>query len=220
MRGNMQIRRMFTTEQVKGSRRYLDTQKKYELLRTALYFFLPLALFFAGIVQTQASLTPGEGNVFSLLAAGLSNPKSRVNLLSIVAVLGLLPASKSLVGTIMFFRFDSLREEAAEQIAAHCKTLCGLYDCVFTSYRKNFEVGHLAVRGKTVCGYTEQKDFAEKEFYRHLEEHLRLDGHKDVSVKIFTDLDKYTARLEQMEALEEDRETTASILATLKSILL
>lgn len=194
----MQIKRMFTTQQVKGSRNYLNSQKKYELLRTLLYFAIPFSLFFAGWRQT------GE----------------RANLLSVVAVFGLLPASKSLVGAIMFCKSHSLRREAADRIAPHCKSLCVLYDCVFTSYRKNFEVGHLAVRGKTVCGYSEQKNFPEKAFYQHLEEHLRMDGQREVSVKIFTDLDKYTARLDQMEALEEDGERTAAILATLKSIML
>lgn len=215
----MKLSRMFTTGKVKGTRNYLDTQKKYELLRTLLYFAIPISLFIAGIIQTEAGVS-GDLHGFALFKAGLLNPESRVNLLSIVAVLGLLPASKSLVSAIMFLRFHSLSREAAEQAAAASGELQTLYDCVFTSYKKNFEVGHLAVRGNTVCGYSENGKFEENDFNKHIGDILRLDGHKEVTVKIFTDLKKYTERLGQMISLEGSPEKTAAIIDTLKSVSL
>ena len=75
----MKLIRMFSNDSVKGTENYLKTQKKYELLRTILYFGISLSLLIAGWVTT----------------------KSRANLLTIVAILGCLPASKSLVSTIM-----------------------------------------------------------------------------------------------------------------------
>lgn len=236
----MKLLRMFSTEKVKGSRNYLDSQKKYEVLRTALYFFIPLSLFAAGILQTQAGYLREAGKIdgflagilpasvgpagnaegFGLFWMGLKNPKSRVNLLSIVAVLGLLPASKSLVSAIMFLRSHSLKGEAADLVEEASGNLTTLYDCVFTSYKINFAVGHLAVRGGTVCGYSEKPDFDENAFYKHIGDLLKLDGHKDVTVKIFTDLGKYTERLRQMASLEERPEKTAAVTATLKSVCL
>ena len=71
----MQFKRMFTTDAYRGIRGYLRTQKIYEILRTVLYFAISLSLFIAGWVSTG----------------------SRENLLTIVAVLGCLPACKSLV---------------------------------------------------------------------------------------------------------------------------
>ena len=71
----MQFKRMFTTDAYRGTRGYLRTQKIYEILRTVLYFAISLSLFIAGWVSTG----------------------SRENLLTIVAVLGCLPACKSLV---------------------------------------------------------------------------------------------------------------------------
>ena len=215
----MKLSRIFTTGKVKGTRNYLNTQKKYELLRTFIYFAIPISLFIAGIIQTEAGVS-GDLHGFALFKAGLANPESRVNLLSIVAVLGLLPASKSLVNTIMFLRFHSLGSDAAEQAAAAGKELQTLYDNVFTSYKKSFVVGHLAVRGNTVCGYSETDNFEENEFYKHIGDILKLDGHKEVTVKIFTDLKKYTERLGQMNSLEESPEKTAAIIATLKSVSL
>lgn len=236
----MKIARMFSTEKVKGARNYLNSQKKYEVMRTVLYFAIPLSLFTAGIMQTQAGLLRAAAGIDGFLAGvfpaldesvpavkglklfwmGLLNPKSRVNLLSIVAVLGLLPASKSLIGAVMFLRFHSLDGEAADLIQKSSGDLQTLYDCVFTSYKKNFVVGHLAVRGNTVCGYSQAPDFDENAFYSHIGDHLRLDGHRETTVKIFTDLKKYIARLEQMASLEEKPETTAAVIATLKSVCL
>ena len=107
----MQFKRMFTTDAYKGTRGYLRTQKNYEILRTVLYFAISLSLFIAGWVSTG----------------------SRENLLTIVAVLGCLPACKSLVEMFMFLRYRGCGEREAAQIAAHTKGLTGLYDMVFTS---------------------------------------------------------------------------------------
>lgn len=194
----MQLKRMFTTTGVKGTKNYLDTQKKYEIIRTVVYFAISISLFVAGYIQT------GE----------------KANLLSIVAVLGCLPASKSAVGAIMFLRFHSLDGQAADQIEQHTDNLQCLYDMVFTSYKKNYVVGHLAVRDGNICGFSEDKKLEEQEFYKHISEILKLDGHQKVTVKIFTNLTKYMERLEQMKTLQPDEERTKAILGTLKSVAL
>lgn len=121
----MQFKRMFTTDAYRGTRGYLRTQKIYEILRTVLYFAISLSLFIAGWVSTG----------------------SRENLLTIVAVLGCLPACKSLVEMFMFLRYRGCDEQVAAKIAAHTEGLTTLYDMVFTSYEKNYVIYHL-----TVCG--------------------------------------------------------------------
>lgn len=194
----MELKRLFSAGFAKGTENYLNTQKKYEILRTALYFAVSAALFVAGFLQT----------------------KSRLNLLTVVAVLGCLPASKSAVSAVMFLRFRSCLPENAAQIRQHSGTLCVLFDCVFTSYSKNYIVSHLAVRGNTVCGFTEEENFEENAFYKHIRDILRLDGHKDVAVKIFSSLPRYTERLEQMQELEEDPVVTQAVIETLRSVIL
>ncbi len=194
----MQLKRLFTTDSVKGTKNYLDTQKKYEVIRTVTYFAISISLFAAGYIQTGR----------------------RANLLTIVAVLGCLPASKSAVGAVMFLRFKSCAGDAAEEIEGHAQGLSCLYDMVFTSYKKNYVVSHLAVCGNTVCGYAEGGAFEENEFYKHIGDILKADGHKNVTVKIFTNLDKYTERLEQMKGLEPEEAATRAIISTLKSVAL
>ncbi len=194
----MQLLRIFSAEKYKGTKDYINTQKKFEIIRTLLYFAISVSLFAAGYIQTGR----------------------KTNLLTVVAVLGCLPASKSAVNAIMFLRFKSCGEEAAAGIEKHCQGLHTLYDMVFTSYQKNYVVSHLAVRGNTVCGYSEKPDFPENDFYKHIDNILKMDGLKDVTVKIFTDLKKYTDRLEQMKELETDESRSETIAGTLKSVVL
>lgn len=194
----MWIKRLFSTAAARGTENYLNTQKKFEVMRTLLYFSVSAALFAAGYIQTG----------------------SRANLLTVVAVLGCLPAGKSMVSAIMFLRFRSCAPEYVQEIKNRSQGLAVLFDCVFTSDKKNFQVGHLAVRGGNVCGFSEDKDFAENDFHKHIGNILKLDGHKEVTVKIFVSLPKYLERLEQMKALPDEEGRTAAMIETLKSVML
>lgn len=147
----MQFKRMFSTDAYKGTSGYLRTQKNYEILRTVLYFAISLSLFIAGWVTTGC----------------------RENLLTIVAVLGCLPACKSLVEMFMFLRYKGCNEQDAAQIAAHTDGLTGLYDMVFTSYEKNYVIHHMTICGNTLCGYTSDPKFAEQAFYKHIQNILK-----------------------------------------------
>ena len=47
----MQVKRLFTNYNAKGSENYLNTQKKYELIRTLIMFTISLSLFAATTVR-------------------------------------------------------------------------------------------------------------------------------------------------------------------------
>lgn len=194
----MKLSRLFLYDDYKGTRDYLKVQGRYELARTILYFAISLSLFVAGIIATG----------------------SRMNLLTIIAVLGCLPACKSAIDTFMFLRYKGCSAEHADVIERHMEGLSGLYDRVFTSYECNYQVAHIAVKGNTLCGYTQDSTFDEQRFHEHIINLLRKDGFRDVSVKIFRDLDKYTARLEQLKELDAEERNTAGILNTLNSVSL
>ena len=194
----MKLGRLFIYDDYKGTRGYLKTQSRYEIARTILYFAISASLFIAGIIATG----------------------SRMNLLTIVAVLGCLPACKSAIDVFMFLRYKGCTEENADRIDAHMEGMQGLYDRIFTSYEINYQVAHMAIRGNTLCGFTQDPEFQEQKFYTHITELLKKDGFKDISVKVFHDLDKYTARLEQMKALPAEEKLTAGIINTLNSVSL
>lgn len=194
----LQLSRLFSTAKVKGTRDYINTQKKFEILRTLIYFILPIGLFVIGLITT----------------------KTKMNLLTVVAVVGCLPASKSLIGAIMFLRYKSCPRTDADQIDTNIGNLKGLYDMVFTSYQINFPIDHLVVHGYSICCYCSRPDFPEKEFQVHIESILKTDGHKGYTIKVFRDIHKYTERLVQLNQLESENKNTPAVIETLKSVAL
>lgn len=198
MKESFNFRRLISPGLAKGQRNYLNSQKKYEIIKTAILFALPLSIYIAGYVSTG----------------------SNINYLTIVAVLGFLPACKSLVQTIMYLRYKSCPTELADKIDGAKGEVTDLYDCVFTAYQDTFKVDHLVVCGNTVCGVTTDKGFKEKEFQAHLDKILKADNIKNVSIKVFTDENKYIERLGQLQDLEAEDKRTTSIISTLLSVSL
>ncbi|MBD5455885.1 MAG: hypothetical protein HDR23_05330 [Lachnospiraceae bacterium] len=164
---------------IKGTFGYLKCKRNMVLIRTMIYFAISLALLFAGIITTG----------------------SKKNLLTIVAVLGCLPACKSLVNLIMYFKASGCSEMAKTKIEKEEGSLVGMYDMYFTSYKKNFAISHMVVEGKNICGFTESDTCDTKACEEHLNTMLKQGGHKDMTVKIFTDINKYCERLKQLNAL-------------------
>ena len=127
------FKRFFAPEAFKGEENYIDTQKKYEILKTVLFFAMSAAVFVLGYISTG----------------------SRMNLLTIVAVLGCLPASKSAVNMIMFMRFKSFDKAKATAFKEKSGNLPTLFDCVFTTYDKSYPVWHMAYRNNNLIGFTD-----------------------------------------------------------------
>jgi hypothetical protein len=159
---------------------YLATKRTREIIKTVIYFAVPIALFIAGFVTT----------------------KTRLNVLTIVAVLGMLPASRSLVTTIMYIKAKGISEEDYAQINELVTPLTNSYDNVFTTYEKTYEVPSVVVRSGNVCGYVakEYKTLAALE--KHLTTCIKKEGYS-VNVKIFENLDAYKNRLQSIVKLEE-----------------
>ena len=91
---------------------------------------------------------------------------------------------------------------------------------VFTSEKKNFLINHLVVHQKLIIGYSNHPAFEEKAFYEHIQNILTLDGHNDVTIKIFTDITKYEQRVTQLQEVPFSSEQAISLCQTLKSVTL
>lgn len=164
----------------KGEYGYIVCQKKASLIRTIAFFALSLAIYGIGYYLTKSSR----------------------NLLTVVAVLGCLPSCKSAVNAVMFFRASGCSEAVREKVSRYDETLSGFYDMYFTSYQKNFPISHMVLKGNMVCAYTEQEKCDRSAGQQHLEQMLLQDGYKNMTVKIFGDLEKYIDRLSQLDKLE------------------
>lgn len=177
---------------------YLAAKRKREIIKTAIYFAIPIALFVAGLVSTG----------------------TRVNVLSIVAVLGMLPASRSLVTTIMYIKAKGISDEDYAQIEELTIDVTGSFDNVFTTYEKTFEVPSLVVRSGNVCGYVAKEYKTLEALEKHLTTCIKKEGYS-VNVKIFETLDAYKTRLQSLNKLEEsEQEKDLAILQILHDISL
>lgn len=183
----------------KGSFGYIEAQKKFTLVRTVIYFALSLSIFFMGYATT----------------------KSRMNLLTVVAVLGCLPASKSMVNMIMFFRASGCSLKAYDAISKRSEGLAVYYDLFMTSYQKNFQLSCLVIKGHNIVALTESERTDAAGAEKHIEESLKLGGYKGYTVKVFEGCEKFLNRLEQMGQTEEiEPGNKAEVIDTMLSISL
>ena len=182
----------------KGEYLYIKNRQKAEIIKTILFFAVSAALYIAGYVTTG----------------------SNKNYLTIVAVLGCLPASKSAVSMIMYLRTKGCSERVYKAISEKIGKKEGAYNLYFTSYDKNYDLSHVFVKGMTVVGFTEQGKTAENEFEEHIKTVLNRDGIKGINVKLYKDLDKYLARVTQMQSLEHEKSREPDIMKTLYAVSL
>lgn len=166
----------------KGTYGYIDRQRRWEIIKTLLMFGISISLYAAGYIAT----------------------KTNKNLLTLAAVLGCLPASKSAVNMIMFFKAKGCSDKVKEAIGEKAEGLSERYDLYLTSYAKNFQISHLVMKGKTMVGITEQEEFDEAACYQHLKAMFGQNGFHDITVKIFQGTEKYLERLKSLRESQMD----------------
>jgi hypothetical protein len=164
----------------KGEFGYPVYERKVVIIRTAIYFIMSIAVFLLGYFSTG----------------------SRENLLTIVAVLGLLPSSKSLVSVIMYIRIPKFSKEHYREISKHEGNVPVIYSMYLTSYKLNFPINAFAVRGNNIIGYTEFKTCNATACEEHIRDILNQNGIKNITIKIFSDQKRFIERLNQLQDLE------------------
>lgn len=182
----------------KGKFGYLSYKKKMSIAMTIGMFALSLAIFVMGYVTT----------------------KTNANYLTVVAVLGCLPASKSAVSMIMFLKAKGCSEEDKNAIEGEIGSLDGYYDLYFTGYSKNFPTDHLVVTKNSIIAYSADKKIAEKDFNEHMKDILNKERIHDVTVKLFTDRAKYVNRLKELNQSEADTSARMDMVKMLFNVSL
>ncbi len=160
----------------KGNPGYIKNRKRKVILKTVLQFGIVAALLVLGIMETE----------------------SRLNLLTLVAVLGCLPASKSLVEVIMLFPHRSLDQSVSDEIREKTSDLTVAYDLVFTSEKHIMPVDCVVISDNTICGYTSNEKTDTVFAAKHIKQILYANQFTNVSVKIF---DNYTAFVTRAEGM-------------------
>lgn len=168
----------------KGTYGYLNSQRKIETVKSIVMFALVFAIFLVGYISTG----------------------TKKNLLTVVAVVSVLPAAKQLTTTVLYYKYPSQSAKVYEKIAREIKNVTVVSDIVITSYDKITELLHVAIMGKTIIGFSKKEKTNEKEAADFIKNTLERNGHKGVSVKIYKDENAYIARIKEMqENLEKER---------------
>lgn len=183
----------------KGAYGYVKNRKLYTACRTVFFFLLCIGLYITGIISTG----------------------SNKNLLTIVAVLGCLPACKSAVNFIIFLRAKECSEGLYQKLLPYDKKLETFYDFYFTSYQKNYAISHMALKGGILCGITENPACDSKAAEKHLQQMLAQEGIKNVVVTIFSQDEQYIDRLSRLiDMPEEDHKNREEIVNLLYAVSL
>lgn len=183
----------------KGDFGYFRYARRKQLIQTILLFGVSLSLFLGGYLMVH----------------------SKANLLTLVAVLGMLPASKSLVELIMFLKATGCKESDYELIKPHEGDLLVLYDLYFTSEKKNYPVSAMILKGKTICYYMPASDALCKACESHLEGIFRQNRFEGYTLKCFSKLDKFLDRMDSLDQLEMEKpELDAFVLETILNVSL
>ena len=166
----------------KGCYGYIRNRKAVTAVRTAVYIILSVSLYIAGYVTTGTSR----------------------NLLTVVAILGCLPACKSMVNFILFLKASGCSGKLKEQVSPYDGKLTVFYDMYFTSYQKDYPISHMALKGGILYGITEKPKCGCGGAEKHIEQLLAQEGIKNVAVKIYSEPDEYIDRLSQLSSMDVD----------------
>lgn len=186
----------------KGTFPYLKKAPVYQGLMTLILMLLPAGLFLIGYFR-------------------FGGPK---NLFTVVAVVGMLPAAKSIVSFIMFMRAEkySCPEKLHHEVAPlEGKGALIGYDYFLTSYSENYPLPVAAVGKGVLIAYLNHPKSKPGDCETHLKEYFKKNDIKDITVKVFDQEAKFTERLKTLSESEEDLTTNeANAFALLSSLSL
>ena len=141
------------------------------------------------------------GIVIAILVLGYMQTGSKMNLFTIIAIVGCLPASKMLVEFITMSPHKSISVEKYNEIEEKAALLTRVYDLLITSSEKVMPVTAIVISGHTVCGYCESLRTDEVKCARYIKEMLKNNNYDKVTVKLFHDYNAFLSRAEGMNSI-------------------
>lgn len=166
----------------KGLYGYFDMEKKRRLFITVFSFLIPLVIFVSGYIYNH----------------------SRQNILTIVAMVGLIPACLSLVSLIMVMMRRSIPKEEFDAIDPHIGSLTFAYELYMTSEKENAMVDCIVICGNEVVGLVTDPKTNVRFAQEHLQKMLKADGWSKVSVHMLADEKHFIERMDSLNAHEKE----------------
>lgn len=170
----------------KGYYGYVKKERIKRLCITVLLFAIPLLLFITGYLTA----------------------KTTKNLFTVIAVVGCLPACKSLVGLIMILLVKPMKSADYSEIRKHVGKVLTGYELYITSYEHSEFVCAAAVHGGQIICYSDRLKNPPEILEDHIAGLMQQNGFKE-KVKVFTRLEQFTDRLDSLNEHYEELDRTA-----------
>lgn len=139
--------------------------------------------------------------IAGLLVVGYMKYKTRLNWLTIVAILICLPVCRTLVNLIMLLPYTSISENTEMEISGNAENLIVLFDLVITSEKKAMKIDSIVISRNVVCGYAKSPKYDTDYAAKHIKSILEQNGIEKVTVKIFKDYVAFLSRAEGMQSI-------------------
>ena len=180
----------------KGDKGYIAFEQKKTVILTIIMYALGIGIYFLGYFTLHTNKS----------------------LWTVIAVLSVLPASKSAVRMIMLLRARSTPEHLYEEVAGRAEGLFTLYDLIFTTYEKTFVARALVYKSANLCLYTEDTEGARLQGY--LMKTLKAKS-PELSVKVYSEKDAFLKRVSEMsERLGQAEEAEPTFFETIRAIVI
>lgn len=170
----------------KGEYGYINSMRKRTLVKTLILFFVALMIFVCGMTVTG----------------------KKENIVTVIAVLAILPACRSLVNFIMFMRFHSKDKElvkALKDIFSKDKNMEELFrvltfsDSIITMEKGgSYQISAFACLRKSLVGYAELEPAKIHLVEEHLKRMLKNNGLSKITVKIFDNKEHFLERSKEL----------------------
>ncbi len=160
----------------KGNRGYISYEKKKRFLLTLLMFALPIGIYIIGYMTV----------------------KSRLNLFTVIAILGCLPACRSTVGLIMIMMHKPMPDDRYEAIHEAARDLTVGYELIITAYEHTSLVEAAVVCGNQVVCFTSDPKTEPSYLEKHIRQNLSANGLTEAQVKVMKELKPYLQRIQTL----------------------
>ena len=165
----------------KGTYGYMDRLKMWEWKKSALMLAIPVLVFLIGWAVM----------------------KTRLQVVTVIAVVGCLPGCNEVVHAIMASRYHSMDKKLYEEVEAARGDRMALYENVFTTYDKNYVVDCIIISGREVLGYSSEEKTDAKAAETHLTTILKQNSYKQ-NVKIMKNREAYLTRVKELASGEPE----------------
>ncbi|MCR5734423.1 MAG: hypothetical protein K6G22_07460 [Lachnospiraceae bacterium] len=159
----------------KGKKDYIKKNRIFSLIRTLIMFSLAACVYFIA---------------YHMLG-------TNKNLFTVMAVLMILPAAKSAVNSVMFFKARVTDEDLYGRVEAERGEIPVLYDLIFTTYEKTYQSDALLYSHGSIILCINADDKKSAAFEDYLRSVIGSD--KKYTVKAFNDRQAFLDRISQMK---------------------